>query len=169
VALATVRRRPIARPNPREAELMRLVEAFLVDQYSDDDYGAMASPGYRPRDWDPVRTGSGAWRGFWQRWELEAGRRADLDAEAYALYVRRGIPRELRRLPRDERTVLQLHCVGGPLSWRKLLEARDPLTGRLWLPSLDNHMQAYRLHEHGLLSIVRALWDGSGAPKFGRE
>lgn len=152
----------------RSAETLRKQMAeiawFLRTTVSPEDAEAMVHAGYRcgcaardcPRcNDDPEIVDASSRRG--KRAQRDP-RFVDEVIRSMALFPRFlyvGVPRELRRLPPDERLVLLLECAAGL--------SVDEVARRLKV----SRWTVNRAREAGLERIARALWNERGGVRFG--
>lgn len=167
-------------PNPSKvfSERVELLHRWLRVQLDDEDYAAMAGPGYRPRDWNPDRP-IVYWNPFIpckaheQKncrpcsphrhprevpvWQEEIDRLADLEAETFSLALRERARAALLELGWRERMVIELHCVRG-LGFMAISIWRPAVGGQALAVSHDT---IWRLHAHAMRYMVRAVWGGN--------
>ena len=155
-------RRAVPRATSDLARQMAEIRWFLRATLDRDEAEAMVSPGYRcgcahegcPRcNGDPVEVGQSSRRGRTQsdpRYVKEIIGRVCL----FPPHLMVGVPRELRRLPTDERLVLVL-LYGCGLRVEAVAERLKVSTKTVM-----------RQRDRGLETIAEALWDERGGVRF---
>lgn len=145
------------------ARQMSEIKWFLRSQLSEEEAAAMVSAGYRcgcadrqcPRcNDDPEEVDTSPQRGKRAVSEPRFAREVIGRVSLFSRHLYVGVPRELRRLPPDERLVLLLECAAGL--------SVDEVARRLKV----SRWTVNRAREAGLERIARALWNERGGVRF---